>query len=106
MNSVLKSVLQDSSVVKYLLQHENVVTENFTVPTCESPSEYIIKLSNHHTGSGSGFIDKKFVYSKSSIYSMFLNECMVCSNKLKIKKVMRAKLYDDVLACCPLPVCC
>ena len=62
MNSVLKSVLQDSSVIKYLLQHENVVTENFTVPTGESPSKYIIQLSNYHSGSGSGsgIIDEKF----------------------------------------------
>ena len=100
---MLKSVLQDSSVVKYLLQHENVITENFTVPTGESPSEYIIQLSNHHTGCGSGFIDEKFVYSKSPMYSTFLNECMLCNNKLKIKKAMRAKLYDDVLG--TLPVC-
>ena len=81
MNSVLKFVLEDSSVVRYLLQHENVVTENFTVPTGESPSEYIIQLPNHHTGSGSGFIDEKFVYGKSPIYSTFFQSsaCLLFS---------------------------
>ena len=103
MNPLLKSVLQDSSVVKYLLQHENIVTENFTVPTGESPCDYIIHLCNYHTGRGNGLIDEKFTYSKSPIYSTFLNECMICNRTLKIKKAMRAKLYDDVLG--TLPVC-
>ena len=103
MNPLLKSVLQDSSVVKYLLQHENIVTENFTVPTGESPCDYIIHLCNYHTGRGNGLIDEKFTYSKSPIYSTFLNECMICNSTLKIKKAMRAKLYDDVLG--TLPVC-
>ena len=100
---MLKSVLQDSSVVKYLLQHEDVVTENFSVPTGESPSEYIVQLSNHHTGSGSGFIDDEFIYRKSPLYSTILHQCMVCNNKLKVKKAMRARLYDDVLG--TLPIC-
>ena len=103
MNSVLKSILQDSSVVKFLLQHKNVVTENFTVPTGESPLQYIIQLCNYHTGSGNGLTDEKFSYSKSPLYSTTLDKCMVCNNKLKIKKAMRAKLFDDVLG--TLPVC-
>ena len=69
---------------------------------CQLVSRLRSTSFRYHTGSGNGLIDEKFSYSKSPLYSTTLDKCMVCNNKLKIKKAMRAKLYDDVLM---LPVC-
>ena len=46
MKNILVSVLQDNIVLKYLLKHESIIQEYFSVPAGVSPNNHMLSLAN------------------------------------------------------------
>ena len=75
-----------------MLKHEKLINEYFHVHSDCSPKSYIIGLANESTAK-----PKYPQYHVSPIYTNLMAACRTCNMSLKIKKVMNASLYDDVL---------
>ena len=91
-SKILHEILQDTQVVTYLMKHEKLINEYFHVPSDCSPKSFIIGLANESAAK-----PKYPQYHVSPIYTNLMAACRTCNMSLKIKKVMNASLYDDVL---------
>ena len=93
MKNILVSVLQDNIVLKYLLKHESIIQEYFSVPAGVSPNNHVLSLANNAKDE----LSTTSEYTLFPLYCTTISTCSYCHEKLSIKKALNASLYDDVL---------
>ena len=102
MSKKMENLLVDECVIKYLLRNEELIGECFDLPNDESPSEFLIKLSNEECllemekGAPLKKNMKYKQYEQHSLYTSILRSCSFCNATLNVKKSIKMFLYDDV----------
>ena len=94
------NLLRDDKIMQYLLKNQDIVKSNYDVPSNESPSHYIIRMSNElHLNQKleNDSSSKTKCYSLPSIFASKRIFCVVCKRDLTVKKCIQCMLYDDVL---------
>lgn len=95
----MENIVIDESVIKFLLNNEQLIMNCFSVPKDMTPKAFFLQISNEEI---MGNIDSNQSYAKMSnykqqpLYVTKIKDCLSCNSmKLKVKKCIAMKLFDD-----------